>query len=106
MALDIETVTTIVRNYANDVRQIMPVDKVILYGSHAKAKATKKSDIDVCFFLNSFGTKNRIDIMSILIGISLKYMDVDIEPVAFEVSELQDDNYFIKEVLRTGIEIR
>jgi predicted nucleotidyltransferase len=84
----------------------MPAGKVILYSSHAKAKATKNSDIDVCFFLNSFATKNRVDIMSILIGISLKDMDTNIKTVAFDVLELHDDNQFIKEVIRTGIKIQ
>jgi hypothetical protein len=34
-----------------------------------------------------------------------KYRGVDIEPHAFPTSELQNDNPFVKEILRTGREI-
>jgi predicted nucleotidyltransferase len=104
MALDIGTVKTVVKKYADDVRQIMPVAKVYLYGSHAKGNATEHSDIDVCFFLPNFGDKEWIDIMVLLFNNSYKY-DASIEPYVFEISDIEDDNPFVKEVLRTGIEI-
>jgi predicted nucleotidyltransferase len=55
MALGLEIVSAAVKSYANKVRQILPVEKVVLYGSYAKGNATKHSDVDVCFFLASFG---------------------------------------------------
>jgi hypothetical protein len=39
-----------------------------------------------------------------LFDLSYKYRSF-IEPIVFEVSDLYDDNPFVKEVLRTGIEI-
>ncbi|MDR1084817.1 MAG: nucleotidyltransferase domain-containing protein [Deltaproteobacteria bacterium] len=92
------------KNYANEVRQILPVEKVELYGSYAKGNATKQSDVDVCFFLASFGGEKWIDIMVKLFDLSYKYRSF-IEPMGFEVSDLYDDNPFVKEVLLTGIEI-
>jgi predicted nucleotidyltransferase len=104
MVLNFETITSIVKNYADEVRQIMPVVKVILYGSYAKGTATEQSDVDVCFFLKNFGNKSKHDIMVSLLGFIYKY-NIYIEPNVFEESDLYDDNPFVKEVLRTGIEI-
>ncbi|MDR3076581.1 MAG: nucleotidyltransferase domain-containing protein [Synergistaceae bacterium] len=105
MAVDFETVSLAARNYADDVRRVMPVDRVMLYGSYAKGNATDHSDVDICFFLSSFGGRRRVDIIAELLGLTDKYSDVFIEPIAFPVSELQNDNPFVKEILRTGMEI-
>jgi predicted nucleotidyltransferase len=82
----------------------MPLEKVVLYGSFAKGSATEDSDVDVCFFLTSFGNITKHDILVKLLGLTYKY-DLYIEPNVFEVSDLYDDNPFVKEVLSTGIEI-
>ena len=63
MATDFETIKKLVENYASDVKNVFPVEKVILFGSYAKGTADEQSDIDVCFFFNSFGNKRRIDIL-------------------------------------------
>ncbi|MDR0549949.1 MAG: nucleotidyltransferase domain-containing protein [Deltaproteobacteria bacterium] len=105
MSLDITKIRTIVKQYVEDVRQIFKINKVFLYGSYAKGTAGKDSDVDVCFFLDSYGDIDRFDVRVLLLGMSHKYTDIYIEPMAFEVSDLYDDNPFVKEVLRTGIEI-
>jgi predicted nucleotidyltransferase len=84
---------------------MFPVFKVVLYGSYAKGSATEDSDVDVCFLLNSFCGKNRHEVMVKLIGMSHKYTGLYLEPVAFEVSEIEKYNPFLTEVLHTGIEI-
>jgi predicted nucleotidyltransferase len=73
MAADLEAVKQLVENYASDVRNIFPVDRVVLFGSHAKGTATAESDIDVCFFLSSFGDMRRVDIIKELLGLMRKY---------------------------------
>jgi predicted nucleotidyltransferase len=98
----IEIVTTAVKKYADDVCQVFPVVKVYLFGSWAKGTASYRSDVDVCFFLESFGGRNPIDIMTDISKLTWKYYWVGIEPLAFEVN---DDHPFVREVLRTGIEI-
>ena len=105
MATDFETVKKLVENYANDVKDVFPVEKVILFGSYAKGMADEQSDIDVCFFLNSFGDKRRIDILKELLGLMRKYRGVYFEPTVFPTSEIQNDNPFVKEILRTGVEL-
>jgi predicted nucleotidyltransferase len=107
MAVDIETVTQSARQYANDVRRAMPVYKVMLFGSYAKGTADEQSDVDICFFLDSYGTKTRMDIMIDLLGLTKGFgkKGVFFEPLVFETSELENDNPFVKEILRTGREI-
>jgi predicted nucleotidyltransferase len=106
MAFDIEAINIVVKNFVIDVRNKLSVYKAFLYGSYAKGTYNEYSDIDVCFFLNSFEGKSRHDIMVMLLGIAHKYIDFDIEPMVFHVSALEDDHPFVKEVLRADIEIQ
>jgi predicted nucleotidyltransferase len=105
MAVDFEAITQLCRQYADDVRRTMPVGKVVLFGSYAKGTADDQSDIDICFFLDSYGGKKRMDIMVDLFELMHRYKRVPFEPIAFETSELDNDNPFVKEILRTGREI-
>ena len=50
MAVDFEAVNRIAREYAEDVFRELPVEKAVLFGSHAKKTATEQSDVDICFF--------------------------------------------------------
>ena len=105
MAANIETVTATVKNYADDVRKTLPVKKAVLFGSYSKGTATELSDIDICFFLDSFNGRSRIDIITELLGIAGKYKGVFFEPIAFPVSEIERDNPFVREILATGMEL-
>jgi predicted nucleotidyltransferase len=105
MAVDFEAVTQICRQYADDVRHAYPVDKAVLYGSYAKGTADEQSDIDVCFSLDNYVGKERREIMIDLFGLMHRYKGVYFEPIVFETSEIENDNLFVKEILRTGKEI-
>ncbi|WP_461256237.1 nucleotidyltransferase domain-containing protein [Treponema sp. R80B11-R83G3] len=106
MARDIETVTAIVRQYIADVQKAMPIDKVYLYGSYAKGAQRENSDVDICFFSQAFESRRTLDILTELFYLKIKYdKDLLIEPNAFPLSELDNDNPFVNEVLRTGTEI-
>jgi predicted nucleotidyltransferase len=104
MAFNIEEISLTVKNFADEVRNIFPVAKVFLYGSYAKGCATDYSDVYICFFLCNYGDKDWFDIMKMILKLSYKY-DIAIEPNVFELSDLENDNPFVKEVLHTGIEI-
>jgi predicted nucleotidyltransferase len=105
MAVDVEAVKQLAAQYADDVRTALPVQKAVLYGSYAKGTATELSDIDICFFLDTFNEKSRADIIIQLLGIGGKYRGVFFEPNAFPVSSLSNDNPFVKEIVQTGIEV-
>ena len=106
MAVDFEAVKERARRYADDVRKELPVDRVILFGSYAKGTADAKSDVDVCFFLRDYGSLGRFNTILRLMEICFNYHYQDFfEPTAYKTSEIENDNPFDNEVLRTGIDI-
>ncbi|RNC62852.1 MAG: hypothetical protein AWM53_01875 [Candidatus Dichloromethanomonas elyunquensis] len=105
MAIDIKAVNHIVKAYADEVRTRMPVDKAVLFGSHAKGSATEQSDVDIYFFLRSFNGKRRVDVLQELLGLTHRYKGVYFEPITFPTEEIERGNPFVNEILSTGIEI-
>lgn len=105
MAIDTKNVKIKARAYANHVRSVMPVSRVYLFGSYAKGNASELSDVDICFFLDSFGTKRRVDVIKELLKLSAGFEEIGFEPVALPSSELVNGNPFALEVIKTGIEI-
>ncbi|MCL2070452.1 MAG: nucleotidyltransferase domain-containing protein [Treponema sp.] len=103
--MTIEEMNQMARLFAEDVNQVMPIDKAVLFGSHAKGYATESSDVDICFFLKDYNGKQRVEILAELIGMGGKYKNIAFEPMVFKSSELQNDNPFIREILSTGIEL-
>ena len=83
---------------ANNIK----VDRAILFGSYAKNKANRFSDIDLAIITNIFNQdplKNR----SILTPINIKF--TKIEPHTFTIKDFKKSDPFIEEILKTGIEI-
>ena len=106
MAIESKTVISFVQQYIADVKKAMPIDKVYLYGSYAKGTQRENSDVDICFFSQAFESRRNLDVLTELFYLKIKYdKDILIEPYAFPVSELYNDNPFVKEILRTGLEL-
>jgi predicted nucleotidyltransferase len=106
MAVDYEAVKQIVKQYVSEVKTLFPVDKVYLYGSYANNTAQWDSDVDLCFFSESFTEQNIMKIIGRLYELKRRYNKyVCLEPNAFPLSEINNDNPFIKEILRNGSEI-
>jgi predicted nucleotidyltransferase len=105
MAVDFDNINRVVNSYVGVVREVLPVDKVMLFGSYANGTATEQSDIDICFFLKTFGDKRRVDIIKVLLSLTHDFKGIFFEPTVFPVSELDNDNPFVKEILRTGREL-
>ena len=105
MVIDNEAVAQTIDSYVDDVKSAMPIDMVYLFGSYAKGTANKHSDIDLCFFSDSFENQDSIEIVKTLFRMTRKYKGMDIEPHVFSMSDLETDNPFVKEILRTGREL-
>ena len=105
MVVDNEAINQVIEDYVGEVRSAIPIDKVYLFGSYAKGTADKHSDIDLCFFSGSFENQDTIEIVKMLFRMTRVYKGMDIEPHAFATSDLETDNPFIKEILRTGKEL-
>lgn len=100
-----QKVNDIIKNYLCDLQRHITVNKAILYGSYAKGNYNEYSDVDIAIFSNSFGNQNSIEINSFLFSLARKYKEVCIEPIGFNLSDLNEDNPFIKEIMNSGKEI-
>ena len=106
MVVDFEAVNRVAREYAVDVSRELPVDKAVLFGSHAKETATDLSDVDICFFIKSYNGKRKVDLVTQILGVGgEKYCRIGFEPIVFETSEIQRGNPLVREILETGIEL-
>jgi predicted nucleotidyltransferase len=108
MAADIETVIQKAKAYTEDAKRVLPVEKAVLYGSYANGTAREHSDIDICFFMKDFGGMRRREILRELLMVLCDngyYGRCSFEPNAYEMDDILRDDPFVKEVLRTGIEI-
>ena len=105
MARDIKEISRIAHLFVEDVKQVMPIERAFLFGSCAKGYSSELSDVDICFFLKDFNGKHRVEVITELLGMGGKYPDIPFEPLAFESSELQKDNPFVREIIATGIEL-
>jgi len=106
MDVDYETAHRIINQYVSDVKAVLPIDKVYLYGSYANGTAKWDSDVDLCFFSDNFDIENIMQIIGRLFELKHRYnKHICLEPNAFPTSELHNDNPFVKEILRTGTEI-
>ena len=106
MAFDYEAVKQIVDQYVAEVRAALPIDKVYLYGSYANGTAQWDSDVDLCFFSYNFASHDIMRVIGRLYELKRRYNKyICLEPNAFPMSEIDNDNPFVKEILRTGAEI-
>lgn len=81
----------------------LPIDRVILFGSYAKGKPHKWSDIDLCVISPKF--KNPFDAMQYL---WLKRIDNNtptIEPIGFSAKDFKEGSALIEEIKKEGIKI-
>jgi predicted nucleotidyltransferase len=87
------------------VRQEMPiVERVFLFGSYAKGTADKLSDVDIAVFISDSMSRRRHEVGVQLLHLAHEF-DIFIEPLVFPSSEITKGNYFVQEILHTGIEI-
>jgi len=106
MAVDYETVQRIINQYVSEVSAVIQIDKVYLYGSYVNGTAQWDSDVDLCFFSDSFLEEDMLNVLEKLYKLKRQYNKyICLEPNAFPLSELDNDNPFVKEILRTGTEI-
>lgn len=83
----------------------LPIERIIIFGSYAKGKQRKWSDIDVCVISPRF--KNPWKAMGYL-WLKREISDVRyaIEPVGFSPKDFREGSSLINEIKQTGIEIK
>jgi predicted nucleotidyltransferase len=100
-----EKVEGIAKDFVNEVKKHISVNKAVIYGSYAKGHYNSKSDLDIAIFSESFKNKRFVDVTAFLFSVARKYKEVCIEPVGFADTDLKSGNPFIKEIISSGIEI-
>ena len=100
-----------INNLIQKVSQIakkdkMPISKVFVFGSYAKNKANKDSDLDLCFISPRF--KNTIEAEAYLrteIYFLKPEVNVPIDIVAYRPKDFKGTVPLVREIKQTGIEI-
>jgi len=80
------------------------IEKIILFGSYAKGNAGKWSDIDIAIVSPEFSGIPFYD-RKMLNPFILK-VDTRIEPHPFKPEDFTEDNGFVSEILKNGVEVK
>ncbi len=96
-----QTVIEKVKQYADIVRQTLPVKRIVLYGSYARGCENSNSDIDVAVIVDRVDG-NYLELSARLFELVGK-IDVRIEPVL--LNENSDKSGFIESIMKYGKEI-
>ncbi|MBI2459830.1 MAG: nucleotidyltransferase domain-containing protein [Parcubacteria group bacterium] len=92
--------------YVNELKNDnLPIEKIILFGSFAKGKQHKWSDVDLCVVSPKF--KDSWSAMNYLWSKLTFNMNYTIEPVGFNPKDFNDKySSLVNEIKTTGIEIK
>lgn len=99
-----ESIQEIIEDYVIKLSKVMPIEKVILFGSYANGKQHKYSDVDIAIFSDYFKDMSRVDGIYFLLLNAMDY-DIDLEPQPFTLDEYNKPVGIVSEIIRTGIEI-
>lgn len=91
------------KHYIDDISGVCRIDRVVLFGSYAKGKQVKDSDIDIAVFSKDINDLNRREYMSLFLKHILKYR-LDIQPVAFSLKDYDSDSedFITMEIKKKG----
>ncbi|MBF8280484.1 MAG: nucleotidyltransferase protein [Candidatus Magasanikbacteria bacterium] len=81
----------------------LPIERVILFGSYAKGKQHRWSDIDLCIVSSKF--KDAWRALQYLWSKRIYDSGITIEPVGFSKRDFKYPSSLIAEIKRTGIDI-
>ncbi|MCL5010973.1 MAG: nucleotidyltransferase domain-containing protein [Patescibacteria group bacterium] len=82
----------------------LPIEKVVIFGSRAKGRAKRISDIDVCLISPKF--QKPIEVIKFLWQKrNRKEVLAGLEPVGFSTQDFAEGGSLISEIKKTGIRI-
>ena len=107
MAQTRRQITTLIRRYvaALEARGI-PVERVILFGSHASGHADEWSDIDIAVISPKFDALSLLERYEQL-GLANCNLHAPLDVVGFSSAQVADcePESFLAEILRTGVDV-
>ncbi|MBN1615069.1 MAG: nucleotidyltransferase domain-containing protein [Deltaproteobacteria bacterium] len=99
-----EKIEQTVKSYIEQLETIgIHVQQAILFGSYANGTHDEWSDIDLAIVSEDF-EGNRFEDRNKIRKITLR-VNSDISPMPFRPEDFNDSDYFVKEILETGIRI-
>jgi len=99
-----QEVLSLTTDYVNKLKQQIPVEKVVLFGSYAKGNYTKDGDVDLAVFSPAFDNMSRVDGLTFLLMQALGYK-IDIQPQPYTMKDYTEHTGLVDEIIKTGIEI-
>ncbi|MEW6064601.1 MAG: nucleotidyltransferase domain-containing protein [Bacillota bacterium] len=82
------------------------VSYIVLYGSHAKEKAEKDSDIDIAVISPDFGQDPLNDSKLVYKSIFTLDIEPNFDVITYSLEEFEkSDHFFVQEIKRTGQKI-
>src|SRR3989344_9142393 len=98
-------ITKMVLDYTDRLSQkeLVPIEKVFIFGSVAKGENTRKSDIDVCIVSPFFN--NRVEAIQFLLKKRNKMEVISgLEPIGFSPKAFLESSSLIEEIKNTGVQ--
>lgn len=99
-----ENVELALQDFIGKLKQEIPVEKAILFGSYSKGNFREDSDVDLAIFSDYFKGMRRVDGFTFLLLQARSY-DVDIEPHPFTLMDYHEQDGIVEEIVQDGIEI-
>lgn len=99
-----ESIQKIIEDYVMKLSKVIPIEKVIIFGSYAKGNSHEYSDVDIAIFSDYFKDMSRVDGIYFLLLNAMDY-DIDIEPQPFTIDEYNQPIGIVSEIVKTGIEL-
>jgi len=100
-----DSVIEIVKSYIQELQKNnIPIQEAMIFGSYAKGKPRKESDIDVALISATF-TGDRFEDRRRIIPFRRK-IDSRIEPIPFRPEDFHRDGNLVDEIKKTGKAIK
>ena len=98
-----ENIMDSINKFIKEIKKHYNITTIILFGSYAKGTANADSDIDIAIISDDF--KDIYDCMADLMGMTWD-IDARIEPHPIKKKDFDEvSDFFIKEVIATGIKV-
>jgi len=100
-----KSINRIVKAYIHTVLNHQPdLLSAYIFGSYARNNQRAESDIDIALFFDNLTDKDRFD-TQVKLMLLASTIDNRIEPHPISKEELQSNNPFVLEILKTGIKL-
>ena len=100
-----KNISRIVKTYIHTVLNHQPdLFSAYIFGSYARNNQRAESDIDIALVIDNLTDKDRFD-TQVKLMLLASNIDNRIEPHPISKEELQSNNPFVLEILKTGIKL-